>query len=143
MFLIIKLTLSRHRLQKALQRYYFFTKQTNFFVPLFKISILQRIPNSHGKENLPSRFCVKQKIESEDLLSKHDIKPCLLEATRAKNGFIPRFFHGKTVILDAEKNEFIGKKLRFQPQELVVLETDFSFYRYKSLLSLWLSVAFM
>ena len=42
MFLIIKLTLSRHRPQKALQRYYFFTKQTNFFVPLFKISTLQR-----------------------------------------------------------------------------------------------------
>ena len=34
--------LSRHRPQKALQRYYFFTKQTNFFVPLFKISTLQR-----------------------------------------------------------------------------------------------------
>ena len=81
----------------------------------------------YRKEKSSSRFFTKYKTKYNDLPSLHDIKPRLRELTIAEKSFIPCFLSQKAVVIDVEKDGFIGKKRRYLTQETAVLETD-SYY---------------
>ena len=67
----------------------------------------------YRKEKSSSRFFTKYKTKYNDLSSLHDIKPRLRELTIAEKSFIPCFLSQKAVVIDVEKDGFIGKKRRF------------------------------